>query len=64
MIDLHMHSRYSEDGEFTPAELVEQCYRQGITTMSIGMQSVPFDLEERGPDLRRGPPYRNFSYRP
>lgn len=35
MIDLHMHSRYSEDGEFTPAELVEQCLRQGITTMSI-----------------------------
>lgn len=35
MIDLHMHSRYSEDGEFTPAELVEQCCRQGITTMSI-----------------------------
>lgn len=35
MIDLHMHSRYSEDGEFTPAELVEQCSRQGITTMSI-----------------------------
>lgn len=22
MIDLHMHSRYSEDGEFAPAELV------------------------------------------
>lgn len=35
MIDLHMHSRYSEDGEFTPAELVEQCRRQGVTTMSI-----------------------------
>lgn len=35
MTDLHMHSRYSEDGEFTPTELVEQCCRQGITTMSI-----------------------------
>ena len=35
MIDLHMHSRYREDGEFTPAELVDQCCRQGITTMSI-----------------------------
>lgn len=35
MIDLHMHSRYSEDGEFTPAELVEQCRRQGITVMSV-----------------------------
>jgi len=35
MIDLHMHSRYSEDGEFTPAELIEQCAAQGITTLSI-----------------------------
>lgn len=35
MIDLHMHSRYSEDGEFTSAELVEQCYRKGIAAMSI-----------------------------
>lgn len=35
MTDLHMHSRYSEDGEFTPSELVEQCYRQGITAMSV-----------------------------
>ena len=35
MIDLHMHSRYSEDGEFTPAELAEQCARQGITAMSV-----------------------------
>lgn len=35
MIDLHMHSWYSEDGEFTPADLVTQCFRQGITTMSI-----------------------------
>lgn len=30
-----MHSSYSEDGEFTPAELVEKCSRRGITVMSI-----------------------------
>lgn len=35
MTDLHMHSRYSEDGEFTPEELVELCCQQGITTMSV-----------------------------
>ncbi len=35
MIDLHMHSRYSEDGEFTPAELVEQCAEKGIFMMSV-----------------------------
>lgn len=35
MIDLHIHSRYSEDGEFTPTELVEQCAKAGIDTMAI-----------------------------
>ncbi|MFA9464698.1 MAG: PHP domain-containing protein [Velocimicrobium sp.] len=34
-IDLHMHSRYSDDGEFTPTELVEKCIASGISTMSI-----------------------------
>jgi predicted metal-dependent phosphoesterase TrpH len=34
-VDLHMHSRYSDDGEFTPAELVEKCVASGIRTMSI-----------------------------
>jgi predicted metal-dependent phosphoesterase TrpH len=34
-IDLHMHSRYSDDGEFTPTELVEKCIASGIQTMSI-----------------------------
>lgn len=35
MIDLHMHSRYSEDGEFTPSELVEQCAGKGVVMMSV-----------------------------
>lgn len=35
MTDLHMHSLYSEDGEFSPAELVERCYRAGISVMSV-----------------------------
>lgn len=35
MVDLHMHSRYSDDGEFTPEELVRQCAAQGIKVMSI-----------------------------
>lgn len=35
MIDLHIHSRYSEDGEYSPMEIVEQCYEQGISMMSI-----------------------------
>lgn len=40
MIDLHMHSRFSEDGEFTPEQLVEQCAACGITAMSITDHNV------------------------
>ena len=35
MIDLHMHSRYSDDGEFTPTELVEQCAKAGVRMVSV-----------------------------
>ncbi|QHQ61498.1 PHP domain-containing protein [Anaerocolumna sedimenticola] len=35
MIDLHMHSHYSEDGEYSPIELVEQCLVEKISVMSI-----------------------------
>lgn len=35
MIDLHIHSRYSEDGEYAPVELVERCSAQGIHIMSV-----------------------------
>ncbi len=35
MIDLHMHSRYSDDGEFTPSELVSQCVQKGVHMMSV-----------------------------
>ncbi len=35
MIDLHMHSKFSDDGEFTPSQLVEQCAFAGIRIMSI-----------------------------
>lgn len=34
-IDLHMHSKYSDDGEFTPTQLVEQCHQAGIRIMAI-----------------------------
>jgi predicted metal-dependent phosphoesterase TrpH len=34
-IDLHMHSYYSDDGEYSPAELVQKCKECGITIMSI-----------------------------
>lgn len=34
-IDLHMHSYYSDDGEFSPEELVVKCSGSGITIMAI-----------------------------
>ena len=35
IIDLHMHSFYSDDGEYTPTELVDMCYASGIQIMAI-----------------------------
>lgn len=34
-IDLHMHSLYSDDGEFSPKELVDLCVGKGIKYFSI-----------------------------
>ena len=35
MIDLHIHSIYSSDAEFSPTELVRRCKDAGVTMMSI-----------------------------
>ena len=34
-IDLHMHSYYSDDGEYTPEQLVTFCHQRGIDIMAI-----------------------------
>lgn len=34
-IDLHMHSYYSDDGEFTPEELVRRCCEHGVKMMAV-----------------------------
>ena len=34
-IDLHMHSLYSDDGEFIPTRLVEMCHEAGVKIMAI-----------------------------
>lgn len=34
-IDLHMHSKYSDDGEFTAEELVNKCKEAGVSIMAI-----------------------------
>lgn len=35
MIDLHMHSIYSEDGDRSPEQLVRQCAEAGVTLMAV-----------------------------
>ena len=34
-VDLHLHSMFSDDGEFTPAELVRMCGQAGIQMMAV-----------------------------
>lgn len=46
MIDLHMHSYYSDDGEFLPAELAEKCYEKGIRIMSVTDHNTVRGTEE------------------
>ena len=48
LMDLHMHSYYSDDGEFSPEELVRQCAMSGIRVMSIA--------DHTGADRRPGGP--------
>lgn len=45
-IDLHMHSLYSDDGEFTPLELVEKCESAGIRIMAIADHNYVKAVEE------------------
>lgn len=45
-MDLHMHSRYSDDGEFTPTALVEKCAASGIHTMAIADHNTALANEE------------------
>lgn len=35
MLDLHMHSIYSEDGDFKPVELVKKCKAAGVDMMAV-----------------------------
>lgn len=34
-IDLHMHSSYSDDCEYSPKEMVELCLEKGVKYFSI-----------------------------
>ncbi len=35
IIDLHMHSNFSADGEFTPEELIRKCLGKGLKVVSL-----------------------------
>lgn len=39
-IDLHIHSWYSDDGTFLPAQLVQMCASQGISEMAIADHNI------------------------
>lgn len=45
-IDLHMHSKYSDDGEYTPSKLVEMCAEKGIKIMAIADHNQVAAVEE------------------
>ncbi|MDY5465173.1 MAG: PHP domain-containing protein, partial [Megasphaera elsdenii] len=34
-LDLHMHTKYSMDGQFEPADLMRQCAQAGVTTVAV-----------------------------
>ncbi|KAE9528960.1 PHP domain-containing protein [Testudinibacter aquarius] len=46
MIDLHMHSLYSSDGDFSPADLAAKCAAAGISLMSITDHNTVAATEE------------------
>lgn len=45
-IDLHMHSNYSDDGEYSPKELVELCLEKGIKYFSIADHNTAKGIAE------------------
>lgn len=45
-IDLHMHSNYSDDGEYSPQELVDLCTHKNIKYFSISDHNSASGIEE------------------
>ncbi|BCN31853.1 PHP domain-containing protein [Anaeromicropila herbilytica] len=45
-VDLHMHSLYSDDGEFSPKELVDLCLKNNIKYFSIADHNSVNGIEE------------------
>lgn len=45
-VDLHMHSMYSDDGEFTLIKLVDMCHEVGVRIMSIADHNYVKAIDE------------------
>lgn len=45
-IDLHMHSCYSDDGDFEPSSLVKQCHEAGVRIMAIADHNSVKGIDE------------------
>lgn len=52
MLDLHMHSIYSEDGDLRPAELAGRCLHAGVDMMSVTDHNSIRANEEAGAAAR------------
>lgn len=46
IMDLHIHSCYSEDGEYSPSTLVQMCSDSGIKSMAIADHNTVAGVEE------------------
>ena len=46
MIDLHMHSKYSDDGELSPNEIIKMCKNAGMKLVSITDHNSVLGVEE------------------
>ena len=45
-VDLHMHSLHSDDGEFTPTQLVDMCHEAGVKIMAIADHNSVKGIDE------------------
>jgi predicted metal-dependent phosphoesterase TrpH len=45
-VDFHIHSYYSDDGEFSPSELVQMCAEKDIRSMAISDHNSAAGVEE------------------
>jgi Predicted metal-dependent phosphoesterases (PHP family) len=52
-IDLHMHSYYSDDGEFTPTQLVHKCHESGVRIMAIADHNSVKAIEEAQEEAKK-----------